>query len=135
MAAGLPGIYTGVRIMDGGGTANPATFDLLEEENKTIQETPKETRVDDGQSIQNGFDNEFMFRCIDLDILDDTRVQYGATIPTTLAKLEFTGAAGASTKTIDNVRLSGRKVFEGERDTAEIKATKVSANSIITLSS
>ena len=64
-------------------------------------------QVDENQIVQHGFDSTFTFRTYKLEILDDVRVQYGATIPTQASRLVFEGASGASTKTIDGLKLSG----------------------------
>jgi hypothetical protein len=62
-------------------------------------------------------------------------VQYGATIPSTEARLVFNPVSGGVTETHDNVKLSGRRVVDDQqRPFARVKYTRTSANSAITLS-
>lgn len=130
---GNPNIVAEVTISNTGGTTSSSTYKLTLVEGLTLEENPRTSKVEDDQTIQDGFDNNFSFRTYDLSILDDARVQYGATIPGTKARLKIVGASGASSKEMDGLRLSGKKVFDGNRDAAEIIATRRSADSIISL--
>lgn len=134
MSNGNPHIIANVKISDTGGTDNELEYGLTHVEGLDITEEPRTTEVEDGQTVQDGFDNSFSFRTYKMEILDDAHVQHGATIPTGLSRLVFVGASGASTKTIDGLRISARKVFDGNRDAAEVTATRTSATSVINLS-
>jgi hypothetical protein len=135
MAASAPRIFVSFTVSNAGGTSSPTTYQLHRSEGLSVAENPIEDMVEDGQTIQHGFNYEVSLDCYDLAVLSDARVQYGATIPSTEARLVFNPVSGGVTETHDNVKLSGTRVFDDQqRPFARLKYTRTSANSAITLS-
>jgi hypothetical protein len=134
MATVGPRISTSITISNAGGTTNATTYDVTRVE-KPLAENPLEDKVEDGQTIEHGFDTEVEYHCYDLAILTDARVQYGATIPSLKARIVENPVSGGVTVTIDNIRLRGVKDMVSQaRPFAIIKGTKTSATSVIALS-
>lgn len=136
MAAANPRIFASFTISNAGGTSSSTTYSLHRTEGVSVTETPITDMVEDGQTIQHGFDYAVTVDCYDLAVLSDARVQFGGgTIPSTKARLVFTPVSGGSTETHDNVRLSGFRVFDDQaRPFARFTYTRRSVNNAVTLS-
>ena len=135
MAASAPRIFASFTISNAGGTSSASTYLLHRSEGLSVAENPIEDTVQNGQTIQHGFEYEVTLDCYDLAVLSDARVQFGATIPSTQARLVFTPVSGGVTETHDAVMISGHRVFDDQkRPFARLKYTRTAANNAITLS-
>jgi hypothetical protein len=115
MATGKSLIFESVTISNAGGTSSAATYLLNDMEGFEMVEEALSSEVDARETIQDALDNGATIIFNDDAIASDARVQYGATIPATKARIVFNGAAGAATVTYDNVRPSVVKDFSGNR--------------------
>lgn len=136
MAAVAPRIFTQFTISNAGGTTNSTTYTLHRTEGLSVAETPITDMVEDGQTLQHGYEYTVTLDTYDLDVLSDARVQYGGgTIPTLKARLVFTPVSGGLTETHDGVRLSAARVFDDQRRPfARLTYTRMAVNNAITLS-
>lgn len=136
MPAANPRIFASFTLSNTGGASDATVYNLHRTEGVSVTETPITDMIEDGQTLQNGFDTVFTIDCYDLAVLSDARVQYGGgTIPTTKARLVLTGASGGATETTDGLRFSGQRVYDDQqRAFARITATRKSVNTAVTIS-
>jgi hypothetical protein len=134
MATGKSLIFESVTITNAGGTTSPTTYVLNDMEGFEMVEEALSSEVDARETIQDALDNGATIVFNDDAITSDARVQYGATIPATKARVVFNGAAGAATVTYDGVRPSIVKDFSGNRVRYNMTITSRSTTSKLVVS-
>jgi hypothetical protein len=134
MATGKALIFSEITISNAGGTSSAATYQLNDMEGIEMTEEALTSEVDARDTIQDALDNGATFITNDDAIASDARVQYGSTIPSTRARVVFTGAAGAATVTYDDVKPSVVKTFDGNRVRYAVTITSRSTASKLVVS-
>jgi hypothetical protein len=134
MAIAKPQIFTNIIISNAGGTSSAATYTINPVDRRSILAESQTELVDAGDTILNMFNHTIEFVTYDDAITSDARVQYNSTIPGTAARVVFTGASGAHTLTIDNVKPVLEPVFDGDRVGYKCMFTKTATTNIIAIS-